>query len=130
MTPVDATTGRRLDREAIIAIAGMYADRLRLDPFNDGACDPDMQISRAAIGAATPANVDVVWPQFMLHDALLCGIDVALAVIADPIGDPSKALREAFNRFAEEVKLDADTVRRDAQNDEKERRRLEAIAAL
>ncbi len=43
MTPVDATTGRRLDREAIIAIAGMYADRLRLDPFNDGACDPDMQ---------------------------------------------------------------------------------------
>ncbi len=122
--------GQKVDREAVVAIAGMYADRLGLDPFNDGACDPDMQISRAAIGAATPANVDVVWPQFVLHDALLCGIDVALAVIADPIGDPSKALRETFERFAEEVKLDADTVRRDAKNDEKERLRLEAIAAL
>jgi len=107
---------RKFDREAVVSLAGMYASRLGLDPYKDGGTDyAPSQIGRAAIGAATEKNVLDALPELVLHDALICGMDVALAVISDPIGDPREALRAAFERFGKEVKDDADSSRRDVE---------------
>lgn len=67
----------------------------------------------AALGAAGVAELEDTRPQVLLGDASLCGVDVALAIVADPFGDPSRALRAAFERFGGEARDEAEEVRRE-----------------
>ncbi len=102
-----------IDREAVIELAALYSYRLGLHTLG-GDDYAECKLGRVAIGAAGgDPNLKIIDPQLIVHDTLICGIDIALAVLADPLVDPSAALKAAFDRYTAEIAINAKSARED-----------------
>lgn len=107
----------RFDREAMRLLVASWTERLPIDNMASGDADAVCCLSAAVNAFVDPRDLKDMRPQAFLGDAILLGVDISLAILSDPVGDPRESIMSALEQFREELVSEAKMARRDQKID-------------